>query len=372
MIIYESYYGRNEATDYITDVFSRLLSITEKDPHANGLLKELEFALKKFCGATFYVDVDKDAICYTIPVRYTKPPTVKVTNEGIKFITPNECLIMITYSTSLIFKQNSAPNLLSSEELTAITLHEIAHNFFNSVLPLGNALEGLKAAISLKTKTKMKLAIGGRKTEDNDISRFVRDVAKIIKNDRRGFLNGLSDAISIGAKNAFARLLPGQDVERYVDEKFADSFATVYGYGPELASALKKIEHLRGKYEDKQYGMLSYVSGMIAIGTEFLFDDHPNLMSRMTLIIDNLEFELNTNKSIDKKTKANLNKQIRETKAMMKQYMNLEKSSKYDIPKKLYISAIMSIIPNNIEGDIFGNLVKDLFNPDIMDVAMKK
>ena len=372
MIIYESYYGRNEATNYINDVFSRLLSITEKDPHANGLLKELEFALKQFCGATFYVDVDKDAICYTIPVRYSKPPSVKVTNEGIKFITPNECLIMITYSPMLIFKQNGASNLLSSEELTAITLHEIAHNFFNSVLPLGNALEGLKTAIMLKTKTKMKLAVGGKKNEDIDIAKFVKDVVKIVKSDRKGFLNGLSNAVTITAKNLFARALPGQSVERYVDEKYADSFATIYGYGPELASALKKIEHLRGTHEDKQNGILSYASGMIALGTEFLFDDHPNLMARMNLIVENLEHELDSNKSIDRKTKSDINKQIKETKALMKQYMNLQKSSKYDVPKKLYISAIMSIIPNSTEGDIFGNLVKDLFNPEMMDAAMKK
>ena len=372
MVINEAYFGRNDFTNYITDVFDRLLMITEKDPHANGLLRELEYALKQFCSATFSVDVDKDAVCYTIPIKYSKPPAVKLTADGVRFTSPNECLIMITYSPQLIFKQNDASNLLNSEELTAITLHEIAHNFFNSVLPLGNALQSLKTAIMLKTKTKMKLAVGGTKNEDNDFASFVKDVAKTIRRDKDGFLSGLSNAISIGAKNAVARILPGQNVERYVDEKFADSFATIYGYGPALSSALKKIEGLRGKIEDKQNGMFSYISGMIALGTEFLFDDHPNLVSRMNLVINNLEHEMNNNKSLDRKTKADLNRQIKETKAMMKQYMNLEKSSKYDVPKKLYISAIMSIIPHGDEGDIFGNLVSDLFNPEVMDAAMKK
>ena len=368
MLLNESYYGKNVYTDRIESVFAETLKTPEKDNKANLLIKELEDALSDFSGATINIDLDKDCICYTIPVHYTKTPSIKVTKEGIKFTTPNECLIMVTFSPYLIFKDNHGHNLLNPGELTAVVLHEIGHNFLDSVIPLGNAVENLKRAVMVKTKVKMKASNPESYKQDNDFVQMIKDSIDFLKTYRPDSFYDVFQTGSIAVKQVIANLIPFRDPNEYLDEKYADSFAVSYGYGKELASALKKLEYTIAKKNDKESNITSLIGGMMALMLELLFDEHPNTMARMQNTLTQLEYELNHGK-YDAKTKAEIKKQISGTRTMMRQYDNMCKSSKYNAPKAVYNTIIMNLIPDNKTGDLFGHLVKDIFNPEILDKA---
>ena len=74
----------------------------------------------------------------------------------------------------------------------------------------------------------------------------------------------------------------------YRDERIADNFATAYGYGPELSTALLKLERLN--YEDLPLNKLSqyippigvFLRTGIGLGmvVSSMFDPHPNTMER--------------------------------------------------------------------------------------------
>jgi hypothetical protein len=104
------------------------------------------------------------------------------------------------------------------------------------------------------------------------------------------------------------------------DEKFADGFASLYGYGPELVSALKKIT-IRDDVIDrhiKDVPILNFFYGLTKIVNTFDSDGvHPHLMSRVNHILRQMEYDLE-NTPMSAEARKDLEKQVKNIKDYIK------------------------------------------------------
>lgn len=115
-----------------------------------------------------------------------------------------------------------------------------------------------------------------------------------------------------------------------IDEKFADQFATMYGYGPELSSILGKIS-VRNQYEDteslRKVPILNVFVGLNNI-RKALWDRlvdgnvHPTLSRRMNDTIRQLQNELDRSEGLTTKQKKELQANLDKAKSIASEYYN--------------------------------------------------
>ena len=110
--------------------------------------------------------------------------------------------------------------------------------------------------------------------------------------------------------------------------------------------------------------MFSLLVGMMSFALTSLFDEHPDNISRMTNQIDYLEYELKHNVALSKEDKKDMQKQIIQIKALIKQSTIIDSNNKYSIPYKVYSKILVNLLGGQ---EIFGRINKALFNAKIMD-----
>lgn len=91
-------------------------------------------------------------------------------------------------------------------------------------------------------------------------------------------------------------------------EKTSDNFAAMYGYGPELSSALRKMERNNYGYITPQIlqhiPLIGHSFKLIEIIKNIFeepFSTHPTSISRAKSQLKYLRNEIDTNKQLDKK-----------------------------------------------------------------------
>ena len=360
MFLNESYYGKVAEVMAIEKAFKDIQTTTKEEDTKDGAPKftELCRAISAFTNTGVRLDIEDDAICYVI---YEKHPDAKVsmTKHGLRFIDPYKLNIFITYGTNYLYKSKKK-FLFTPGELTAITIHEIGHVYAPYILPIEDSLELLRRAINIKTGIYMK---GDRNLnrEKDDMKLIVSSITDYLK--KRPVTEIFSDMVqssSILVKNILAKLFPFDD-KLYTEEKLADSYATAYGYGAELSSALNKIDK-SSKSTQKDKNRL--VGGVLALIMETLFDEHPNTLVRINETITQLEYEAKKEKNPIRKKQ--LEADIRGVKAALKQYELISKSSNYNTSVSVYRKTLTTILPFS-KGDVFGILVSDLYGPEVFD-----
>ena len=360
MFLNESYYGKTAEVLAIEKAFKEIQTVTKEEDTKDGAPKftELCRAISAFTNMGVGLDMEDDTICYVI---YEKHPNakVKMTKHGLRFIDPYKTNIFITYGTDYIYK-GKKKFLFTPGELTAITIHEIGHVYSQYILPVGDSLELLRRAINIKTGIYMK---GDRNLnrEKDDMKLIVSSITDYLK--KRPVTEIFSDMVqasSILVKNILAKLFPFDD-KLYTEEKIADSYATAYGYGAELSSALNKIDKY-AKSTQKVENRL--VGGVLALIMETLFDEHPNTLVRINETITQLEYEVKKERNPIRKKQ--LESDIRGVRAALKQYEMISKSSNYNTSVSVYRKTLASILPFS-KGDVFGILVSNLYGPEVFD-----
>lgn len=262
---------------------------------------------------------------------------------------------------------------LSAGELMAIILHEIGHNLYTNTLvytcklilnPLGFIFSNLYG-----------IAYNNISTTANRVvikSDAVNSIYKIYTDIRKGLLPFLRlFQYSLGTIGAIVAFIPsvyakiGQSggllgyyfdhFQAYHNEKFADSIANKYGYGPELATALKKIGQISnyGSSETKLF-----VPGIDFCNTLIMLlyssvDPHPKNVTRVHDMLASLKDEVKNNK-LDSGQRKALERDIKELENLIKNYDKISKSSE----KEILTNAVDKLIagPLNGIGDI-----RDLF-----------
>lgn len=165
----------------------------------------------------------------------------------------------------------------------------------------------------------------------------------------------------------------------YKDEKLADKFAAVYGYGPELSSYLKKIEFNSAtgiKVRDivtstpilGLYYNITNMPGMLIVD---LLSTHPNSVNRVKSTIDTLEKELQRT-DLRKKQKDVIQSNIDESRKILDQMITVTSNPFTDtfIGKKIYYGILYHLCGGDVR-DIVLN-IKDDDMDTIYDDAMER
>ena len=294
---------------------------------------------------TLHIHNMQEANAFTMPIDYRydyKNPrdNIIADKNGFKFKKEFDYACILGIYSGVIFNPE-----FSTQEIMALILHEVGHNF-NSVINRPNgamlniyttclyALNLLTsvlltpALINIHINTnKHRIALdrmGKNMREQNYFPIIIYDAMKQIlmiayagvkgiSNITRIFTMGvqcvydiLTKVINIPLKilsNPLSVILKPFGVKvGYRSEESADNFATMYGYGGELSSALQKLEGAEGESSSKimkAFNKLPVISSLMhlveapALILLSIFDSHPNTVIRVKDQIALLEAELN-------------------------------------------------------------------------------
>ena len=263
-IVNETYFGKSKELEIIEKSFDKAIQSKDKiDTSSLGVVaKQLQ---KKFGFDNVSIGIDKtpELNAYTyIDIADIRKMRIK-TSEGYKAMPGNTCNILIVYSPPML------SGVLSGKELTAITLHEIGHQFAAKRIANSSSLRHMASYIKGLSELDKIIRIASQETNSiADMFTMIRRVISKLTEDAvfaiKYVINTLillKDILKtptlkdtyniIGDSTKFSRIMNYinnfDKVKKPIrvhdlEEEMADSFATIYGYGPELASALTKIE----------------------------------------------------------------------------------------------------------------------------------
>lgn len=409
-ILNEMYFGKTPAVLKIERSIGKLRQKYMGDYRNKDILDDSELLnLRKNIQDAFGFDlVDVSFEFSTIPNAYTIATSVQVdtfakmkdltvtTKDGIKFKKEAKYVTLIVIFTGLILNP-----ILTDEEVTAVLLHEIGHNFTSAVLPpvaivtkfalfvylLTNMYSllivfiasetGIRANANFKDFLAKKAprlkglldAIGvGFSIYKDFIMEILRslDILVTLVNPPIALLTKIFNLTRIKFGNVVGLLNTSTAQIRYSDEQFADSFASMYGYGPALARCLEKMQDTPTYAADKiiyQIPLLANLYELFNAPLYFLFygtDEHPEHIARIKHIMDNIETDLK-DKKVSPAMQKRLKKDFVEIKAKLKEYetkSNTANSSITDDPtyiKKAYRSMLLDIFGS---GDLRSNINK--------------
>ena len=306
------------------------------------LLKFDRMMEKIFGFGCFTLHIHNQAVCnaFTIPIDYKIDGNnlyngIIADNRGFKFKPEYDYSCIVGIYSGAIFNPG-----FTTSEIMALILHEIGHNF-NSALHNSNAVLttlfiSLVVIIEIIMKNKkqvMSMSFGniyrryvykmGRSMrEKNALPVVAYDLFVQMINIILQCKNVISDAIKILTMGAFTLLFciliggctflsllnPYTTIIKAVDfkskyrnEETADNFATIYGYGPELSTALSKTntkESTNPSILMSEFNKIPIISTIMhLIETPgyillLLIDEHPNNVSRVKDQINLLKREL--------------------------------------------------------------------------------
>lgn len=320
-----------------------------------------------FYSVTFTVPFDISMNAFTYPITYSfdksivniKPKFFK--DHGLKYdSSANQLCILVAVTAGVWFNET-----FTDREVVAAILHEIGHSFalqsermvsiietvriimlFTEIFNIINDLlvpnpkknksisftGHVKTILTSTNKGKeiinqvsRKLATDPHFKMFNNVSVIINWATKIVIQVAKEILNLISGIGPIIAV-PFAALLKIFPVVSHVaginrsQEFLSDSFATMYGMGPEISSFLVKIEldpKNSGSFIDTALTKIPIIGALhktLTIPYLYIADSinsHPSTPARIKKIINELNQELN-NSDLDKKTKKAVQDNIKE------------------------------------------------------------
>lgn len=219
----------------------------------------------------------------------------------------------------------------TDEEIMACILHEIGHGFFIAVTDqdqryslarkFTDILNSIFSFVTDKLHKGKSFTMDAVQNELSSMSGTIDDVKKVLKTiSPRLFKESMHD-------NLYGSML------QYTNEKFADTFAAMYGYGEEVHSMVTKIH--KYVYDNSQgvktvpkiveimsvFNLL--IKDMIALMLD-IKDSHPAVLARMQTTVDYIKRELGKD-SIDPKVKNELLKELAKSEKLIQNYINFPK-----------------------------------------------
>jgi hypothetical protein len=247
---------------------------------------------------------------------------IRKTDTGYKFMNNDYNCIMILTSGLLLDKE------LNERDIMGILLHEIGHNFsfainniggvFGNFMKASNVVNGIKLYIDTwiiskeDAKERSKDIYNERKNDITNLADHIQKKDDAMINLASVFMKPFSFLFNIGLYvyniykfiygfipsiiyNLTLRFINPIDLMielfGYNDEKVADNFATMYGFGPEVAKFEYKIYTINAKYIHD----LPFVSKLIntifypVILAMTVHDPHPKHLLRIQDQINLLE-----------------------------------------------------------------------------------
>lgn len=393
-ILNEIYFSDSIIIDHLIDIITRMQSV-EVNPRntkeVNSLMREFSNALETFTGADrVEIDLESDTYAFTIPAPYEKRPRFKVTKEGIRFISKkNDVLILISASPKFLFKHKNDKYSLTPRETLSILLHEIGHNFSESILPIGSLFHSIETAIRIRNKAIIGMKLGKEdiKVDSDDIDTLssmiiaMKDIIiETLSGDIRGIIHGIQSTISgsltlarvasIFCIPVFGLYLATDIRKSYMDEVMADSFATMYGFGSELSSALNKLTNSSQEKTNKKYNIFTgSLMGLFILSLISLTDEHPSDMTRYKNVYNQLEYELKNNKDLIIEDRRKIERDMTKIKTLINEMSTLHSGDTYSLPWKIYYKILKNIMGGE---EMFMKVVKGLIDAKVIDIAIRR
>ena len=369
MVVQEVYIGRISEIEALFNQLSlvRELCVNKKSSLARNIDK-LEKMVEDFWGFkafSFKIIETKHCDAYSIPVCNAldiDPNNMFISvKTGYRFIKEAKVASMLYISKGCMLSN------MTNEELFAVFLHEIGHSFVQRSPAVEAMYETYKksALVALLFETLITAlpmywmnifnvirdwSISFNATRKLSVYfKKVKNKIPIIRNisTDKAFA-GLNDMLSDhmykvftpGNYNAYKnqrdKIIKKRDKDikagkeflhnnpyGRAQERLADDFATIYGFGPQLGTVLLKIEnpdnqtHKYSKLHSKE-GHEKY-DKVDALANEIngLLDVHPGTVDRILAVIESLEHEYENNKELTPKMKQEVKDNLYQLKALI-------------------------------------------------------
>lgn len=304
-------------------------------------LNRIVEAVFGFSSFAFYIQPDHSPNAYAIPVDtyFTDADKMKIRASlvanptGFKYnantMGANISLIMAMNIGAL---ENPE---FTDEELLAVMLHEIGHGFFEAVTDADG-----EYAVAKKLVNSLSYAVSCAKNNVKNGKQVTMDMIDKELSHLSGYLGNLKHNIirltSKAKKKVFGESMSmNMNKKRlaYTNEKFADTFAAMFGYGEECHSFDIKV--MQYVYDTalgvKTYPKIAetikmykiYIKDLVA----YVFnsqDEHPAELARIKTSVDYIKREL-SKEGIDPKIKAQLLDQLNKLNKLIDDYKNFPK-----------------------------------------------
>lgn len=273
----------------------------------------------------------------------------KKTNQGIQF-TPIAKVNVIAHITSSLLLDNK----YTDREILAILLHEIGHNFSDSIDGNLGLFSSFKKVLfipyifinpirmtNVGTNININFNDYMRKNNPKLVSAF--NALKLFTGKIKYAMINLSRLSQLQPSVAVSSLImqfhkmivgalrnPAGALTNVLfkfvgkhDEYVSDSFVAMYGYGPDLSSALLKLERTNPTFIDDIMKSGEFSAAYFSVVVEFvdyigmlLTDNHPSTGKRLLNVLNVLEQQYNKN-YINPKTKKAIKEEIDEIKELI-------------------------------------------------------
>lgn len=340
-IINEVYFG-DSVMSPILQQFSKFRSkwvkkdFDQKINYDPDLLKfnrmiEDQFGYYRFC-LTIDPSYASNAFVYPIDIfsskdaikGYVSNLKVYKSNKGFKYDKDAHVSAVGSMYYGMIYNED-----YSDRELIGVLLHEIGHTFFTTVTAQGN-ISGRKAnaftsiALSISNLIKSKKNITPEEaSQDIEKLGIMFKIKSFFSN--KNVIKNMFHSIANTA-SGMKRNMRHYD---YTNEKFADTFASMYGYGSDVQNALQKMMQSQVNFylPKKAPGaiMCAIKVGLLSLNGWYAYiinyqDPHPEGLTRIKTQIDYLERELR-NSSLDPIMKRELQNQLEVQKQLIKDFI---------------------------------------------------
>lgn len=337
------------------------------------------------------------ANAYTFPIDYS----IDVINSNKKLIADKNTFrynknadytCMVCIYSGLIFNSE-----YTTEEVVGVIMHEIGHNFYGAmsykntvmtnaysiigfIIDIINIAKGQIVNPLERTNMYRKLQQKFKRYMQKNIPvlQSVSDMITAIQSVSTtviGSIAQLANMLTLGLLNlsisAFNTLIQSNTFTWMFtlpvtlnDEKTADNFATMYGYGPANISAINKMGSSNTKSASNiqnAYNSIPIISHIYNFNTNLAlillttFDEHPIDISRCDDQLKMLERELNKT-DLDPKMKKYLKSDIDALKSQINKLTNTDAGIKdKDIVKKAYFNALYELSDSQDFKDLLFN-----------------
>lgn len=322
----------------------------EKIKEISILFEEI-FGFKSF---QLIVEPSKFPNAFTYPLsskidKWNYKKCIRKTSQGLTFTPLAGVNIVAHITSSLLFDEK-----FTNEEILAVLLHEIGHNFsdsidntlgifsnFKKVLAIPSIIINPKAVSNTLTGGVTKYNDYMRKNYPSLVSSF--NAVKSFLGTANYVIISLNRAISVIPNMAIQNLINtfNQIIQTAIrnpiglvmntvfnffgkqDEYVSDSFVAMYGYGSSLSSALLKIERnnptpIDEVFKSTDFGALYF--SLFVESADFIralfSDNHPSTAKRLLNVLDELKQEYDQD-YINEKTRKEIKKEISEIEEMI-------------------------------------------------------
>lgn len=329
--------------------------------NTDPLVKDISLLIEDIFGFNSFqliIEQSKVPNAFTYPLSskidaWNYKKCVKKTNEGLQF-TPIAKVNIVGHITTELLLDNQ----YTDREIVAILLHEIGHNFSDSInntlgmfsnikkiLLIPSIISNPKAVSNTVTGSITKYNDYMRKNYPDMVSAF--NALKLFIGTGKYVLMNISRAMSLIPTEAILNLynVINNTIQTTIrnpvnlvlntifkffgkeDEYTSDSFAAMYGYGPDLSSALIKLSRHNPTRVDSLIKSTEFGAMYFAVLVEFtdflsglISNNHPSTAKRLLNVLNTLEQEYNKD-YINPKTKKAIKEEIDEIKKLIDEEM---------------------------------------------------